>query len=95
MVPQADSGVCYLFARVIPENGSVMRWSDALAGIEWSLESGANVINLSFSGRNLEVARLLLKIVKENEVIVMAGSNNSGAVIEEYPSSYPSVISVG
>jgi hypothetical protein len=95
MVPQVDSGVCYLFARVTPESGDTVRWSDALAGVEWSLDKGADVINLSFSGGDSEVGRRLLEIAKQEGAINVAGSGNSGALKQEYPSSYPSVISVG
>jgi subtilisin family serine protease len=96
MVPQVDSGVCYLFARVTPESGDTVRWSDALAGVEWSLDKGADVINLSFSsGSDSEMARRLLEIAKQQGAINVSGSGNSGARKQEYPSSYPSVISVG
>jgi hypothetical protein len=96
MVPQVDSGVCYLFPRVTPESGDAVRLSDALAGVEWSLDKGADVINLSFSsGSDSEMARRLLEIAKQRGALNVAGSGNSGVQKQEYPSSYPSVISVG
>jgi thermitase len=95
MVPQVDSGVCYLFARVTPESGDTVRWSDALAGVEWSLDKGADVINMSFSAGESGLARRFLEIAKQRGAINVAGSGNSGTRKQEYPSSYPSVISVG
>jgi subtilisin family serine protease len=95
MVPEVTSGVEYLFARIYGESGNAVRWSDALAGIEWSLDNEADVIHLSFSGGHSELAQRLVDIAKQNGVILVAGSGNSGLNIEEFPSSYPSVISVG
>jgi hypothetical protein len=77
MVPQVNSGVCYLFARATPERGDPVRWSDASAGDEWSLDKGADVINLLFSGADSEVARRLLEVAKQKEVIIVVGSGNS------------------
>jgi subtilisin family serine protease len=85
MVPQVSSGVCYLFARVTRESSDPVRWSDALAGVEWSLDKGADVINLSFCGKHSEVARRFLKIAKQNGAISVAGSGNSSTRKQEYP----------
>lgn len=69
------------------------------AGIEWAAENGADVINVSMSGRSDDPAlrRAVREAVRRDVVVVASGGNASGDDHEHglrYPAALPGVVGV-
>jgi subtilisin family serine protease len=67
-----------------------------LAGLEWAMEQGIDIVNLSLSTRKAEVAWALRELVDRAyfaRTIVVASAHNSA--VESYPWKFASVLSVG
>jgi hypothetical protein len=72
--------------------------SDQIArGIEWAVNRGANVINMSFGGtRPSAVEKAAIDWAVSRGVVMVASSGNEGAgSTPNYPSLFPNVIAVG
>lgn len=69
--------------------------SDIAEGIIWSVDHGANIINLSLggggSGKTLENA---MTYAYKNNVLVIAAMGNNGSNVKTYPAAYKNVIAV-
>jgi thermitase len=92
------AGVCpdctILDAKVLNDNGSGS--SSAIAkGIDWAVENGAKVINMSLgqrvSSRTLEAA---VNNAWNEGVVIVAAAGNAGTQAKIYPGAYPNVIAV-
>ncbi|MFN3622148.1 MAG: S8 family serine peptidase, partial [Nitrososphaerales archaeon] len=105
IVPQTQRGVApeaYLYnIKVFNESGLAYE-SDIIAGIEWAVEHGADVINLSLGGTPTTspsedpLARAVEEAVKNNVVVtVAAGNSRPGLYTILSPATSPSAISVG
>ena len=93
--PQAN----LLIVRVLDCNdpeGCVGSSSDIALGIEYAVDEGARVLNLSLgSGALSEAIRSAVFYALENQVVVVAASGNDGAPSVSYPAAIPEVIAVG
>ena len=67
-----------------------------LAGLEWAMEQGIHVVNLSLSTRKAEIAWVLRELVDRayfaRTVVVCSAHNDP---VESYPWRFASVLSVG
>lgn len=89
VAPQAD-----LYAvKVLNRNGSGFL-SDIIEGLQWSVQNGAQVINMSL-GTNSDIQSFhdaITAAYNAGVVLVAAAGNDSEAV--DYPGAYPEVIAV-
>lgn len=92
------AGVCpectILDAKVLNDNGSGS--TSAIAkGIDWAVNNGAKVINMSLgmrvSSRTLETA---VNNAWNRGVVLVAAAGNAGTPAQIYPGAYPNVIAV-
>ena len=92
------AGVCpdctILDAKVLNDSGSGS--SSAIAsGIDWAVQNGAKVINMSLgqrvSSRTLEAA---VNKAWNQGVVIVAAAGNAGTQAKIYPGAYPNVIAV-
>jgi subtilisin family serine protease len=66
-----------------------------LAGIEWAVQKGARIINMSFAGPHDPMIQLALKNAYDKGVILIAASGNTGPKSPPlYPAADPNVIAV-
>ena len=89
----AGSDIDLYGVKVLNRNGSGFL-SDIIEGIEWSINNGMQVINMSL-GTSSDVQSLhdAVALAKNAGVIVVAAAGNSGGPVI-YPAAYPEVISV-
>jgi len=81
--------------KAFDHNGSASI-SDIVAGIEWSIEQGMHVINMSFGMRhNSKALREAIRKAYRAGIIIVASAGNDGKDRTDYPARYPEVISVG
>jgi len=87
--------VCWLIARVFKDVESLARMSDILDGIEWAVERGARIVNLSLGGGSPSVtSQMFFQTLYKQGIIVVGAAGNDGSPTEMYPASYDSVLSV-
>ncbi len=66
-----------------------------LAGIEWAIQKGARIINMSFAGPHDPMIQLAMKNAHEKGVILIAAAGNLGPKSPPlYPAADPNVIAV-
>ena len=69
--------------------------SDIVKAIEWSMQRGARIINMSFAGdRNALIERVLNVARARGIVLVAAAGNNGPTSPPQYPAALPAVIAV-
>lgn len=69
---------------------------DVARGIEWAVDHGADVINLSLgSSTPSEVIRAAIQYAQAKGVLVVAAAGNDGKYGVDYPAAFPGVLSVG
>lgn len=92
-----DNNICWIIARTFPDEQSPngVKLSDVYAGVNWALQQGAQVINMSLVGGYTETGQATMDAAAAAGAIVVASSGNSYTWQYEYPSSYESVLSVG
>ncbi|MDO8806187.1 MAG: S8 family peptidase [Elusimicrobiota bacterium] len=79
--------------KVLDKNGSG-QYSWVVAGIEWAVMNGMNVINMSLGGSSgTEALRQIMIKSKEMGVAVVCAAGNSGGSVG-YPAKYPEAIAV-
>jgi hypothetical protein len=77
--------------RELPESTSFI----VLRALDWSVQRGAQVINLSFSGaRDQVIERALAAAARRNVILVAAAGNGGPKAAPAYPAAYPEVIAV-
>ncbi|MFD0330562.1 S8 family serine peptidase [Streptacidiphilus monticola] len=66
-------------------------------GIRYAVDHGAKVINLSLgqAGTGDPVEEDAIAYAEQHDVVVVAAAGNAGIDEDEYPASYPGVVSVG
>lgn len=80
--------------RVLDSNGSGNSFTLAY-GIEWAAAHGAHVINLSLGvAADSRVLQDTIQNVMAQGVIVVAAAGNANTNVQQFPASYPGVISV-
>jgi serine protease len=94
MVPDSD-GICYLTARVFDDAGNGQYTSVILDAIEWAIDEGADVINMSLGGGGFTTTgQNLFDEAHTRGVLSVAAAGNDGSTSKSYPASYDKVISV-
>jgi len=90
-----NNNICWLVGRTFPDAGGPAKFSHIYAAVNWALDNGAKVINMSLSGGFTETGQAVFNKAKSKGAIVVAAAGNSFNWQYEYPSSYKNVISVG
>jgi serine protease len=94
MVPDSG-GICYLTARVFDDAGNGQYTSVILDAIEWAIDQGADVINMSLGGGGYtQTGQNLFYEAHIMGVLSVAAAGNNGSTELSYPASYDKVISV-
>jgi subtilisin family serine protease len=92
------AGMCWR-CRILPVKvaGShgTLTWSDAIAGILWATDHGADVINMSFGSLSGSAALAdAVNYAERHGVVVVAAAGNEGTTAKFYPAAYPGILSV-
>jgi serine protease len=94
MVPDSG-GICYLTARVFDDAGNGQYMSVIFQGVDWAIEEGADVINMSLGGGGFsQTGQDLFDKAHALGVLSVAAAGNNGSTQLSYPASYDKVISV-
>jgi serine protease len=94
MVPDSG-GICYLTGRVFNDAGNGQYTSVIFEAIEWAIDEGADVINMSLGGGGpSQTGQSLFNEAYNRGVISVAAAGNDGSTSKSYPASYERVISV-
>lgn len=76
-------------------NGGSGPTSGIMAGAEWAVVNGANVISMSLGGGSPSQAEEdLYTSCVQRQVLVVAAAGNSASIEPSYPGAYPSVVCV-
>lgn len=92
-----DGKVCLLLAKVFSrEPWSTPSSSTILDAVQWAVDEGAMVINLSLGGDDYSKTadKFYEEIYEEEGRIIVAAAGNDGEKDKKYPASYDSVLSV-
>ncbi len=66
-----------------------------LRALDWSIQHGARVINMSFAGsRDAVIERAVAAAARRNVILVAAAGNGGPKAAPAYPAAYPEVIAV-
>ncbi|PSL40772.1 subtilase family protein [Planomicrobium soli] len=77
-------------------NGEYAYTSDVILGINYAVENGADIINMSlWTEEPSEALETAVQSAHENGVVMVAAAGNNGKSEPNYPAAYPEVISVG
>jgi hypothetical protein len=92
-----NRNVCLIMARVFGGSGSgEALMSDVLEGVQYVVNQGANVINLSLGGPGYsQTADNFYQSVNDQNRLVFCASGNDGTTDLFYPASYSSTVAVG
>jgi subtilisin family serine protease len=91
-----NQNVCIMMARVFGSSVPEALLSNVLEGVQWVVDQGANVINLSLGGPEYsQTAENLYQSIRDDNRLVFCASGNDGTSDLLYPASFPSTISVG
>jgi hypothetical protein len=94
MVPDSG-GICYLIGRVFNDAGNGQYTSVIFEAIDWAIEEGADVINMSLGGGVFsQTGQDLFDKAHARGVLSVAAAGNNGSTQLSYPASYDKVISV-
>ena len=70
--------------------------SNAIAGVEWSIENNMSIISMSFGIESYsQIFKDVLQEAYDDGIILVAASGNEGTDTILYPAAYSSVIAVG
>lgn len=93
-----DYGVCYIVTRVFGRGGSFEDTSVLFDAIQWTVDRGAKVINMSLGGVGYSLAgeRAYRRWRNQDVLFVVAAGNDGkeGFPTTMYPAAYPGVLSV-
>ncbi|CAN5806981.1 hypothetical protein BH20ACT12_BH20ACT12_12820 [soil metagenome] len=92
------AGGCFkcrlLIAKVLDRNGDTTD-SKIIKGIDWSVDHGADVVNLSLGGpANSDVLRTEVNRAYSRGTVVVAAAGNEGTTQPQYPAAYSKAIAV-
>lgn len=90
-----DGNFCFLVGRVFGESGAGSKISSIFDAVEWMVEKGVNVINMSLgTGTYNSAGNPLMKSAFLEGVLLVAASGNDGDDSDHYPANYENVLSV-
>ena len=97
--PNDEDGIMGLApgAKILPVGvGNVPNTATVTQGIRYAVDHGATVINLSLASQFSESApeEQAVAYAESKNVVVVAGAGNTGTEEDDYPASYPGVVSV-
>ncbi len=85
---------CKILPIKIGDSSGIILVSDEIMGINWAVQNGADVINLSIGGPGeSQPERDAIRDAYNNGVVVVAAAGNVGAATE-YPAAYPECMAV-
>ncbi|MGH3443372.1 MAG: S8 family serine peptidase [Nitriliruptorales bacterium] len=92
------AGMCWrcqvMAVKVLGADGSG-RGSTAARGIEWAVDNGADIVNMSFGSLDTSSAlEAAVTYARDRGVVVVAAAGNAPADEPVYPAAYPGVIGV-
>lgn len=92
------AGGCFkcglLLAKVMNANGSATD-SKIINGMDWSVDHGADVVNLSLGGpADSGVLKDAVDRTSRRGAVVVAAAGNAGTTGRQYPAAYPNAIAV-
>jgi thermitase len=92
------AGGCFkcglLVAKVLNRDGNTTD-SKLIKGIDWSVDHGADVVNLSLGGpADSDVLRTEVNRASARGAVVVAAAGNAGTTKKEYPAAYSEAIAV-
>jgi serine protease len=94
MVPDSG-GICYLTARVFDDAGNGQFISVIYSAIDWAINEGADVINMSLGGGGTDlIGQQIFYKAHALGVLSVAAAGNDGSTSKSYPASFDKVISV-
>jgi serine protease len=94
IVPDSG-GICYLIGRVFDDAGNGQATSKIIEAIEWAIDQGANVINMSLGGGGYSTtSQNVFDKAYAQGILSVAAAGNGGSTELSYPASYDKVISV-
>ena len=68
---------------------------DIVRGMDWAVDNGARILNLSFAGRHDAMLQAAVEAADAKGVIMVAATGNEGAdALVAYPAAYDNVIAV-
>lgn len=87
-------------ARILPvrvlDKQGMGYWSDIAQGIVYATDSGASVLNMSFSATQMNAAmQTAISYAASRGRILVAAAGNDGTAVAHYPAADPRVIAVG
>jgi serine protease len=94
MVPDSG-GICYLIGRVFDDAGNGQYVSRIFEAIDWAIDEGADVINMSLGGGGkYRTGKATFDEAYKRGALSVAAAGNNGSSQLSYPASYEKVISV-
>jgi thermitase len=83
-----------LVAKVVGTKGNTTD-SKIVEGIGWSVDNGADVVNLSFGGPGeSSILKTAVNNASASGAVVVAAAGNKGTARRQYPAAYPAAIAV-
>ncbi|PHD20203.1 S8 family serine peptidase [Bacillus wiedmannii] len=80
--------------QVLNEKGSG-KIADIISGINWSVEQGVDIINLSFGfSKDDPKLREAIRNASNKGIIIIAATGNTIGLSTDYPAKYPEVLSI-
>jgi serine protease len=94
MVPDS-SGICYLIGRIFDDAGHGQYFSRVFQAIDWAIDEGADVINMSIGGGGkYHTGQATFNEAYRRGALSVAAAGNNGSTQLSYPASYDKVVSV-
>lgn len=91
----SDGNICFLIGRVFGENGDGSRMSDVYDAVEWMVDNGVKILNLSLGGtQHSETGQKIVNDAWDAGVLLVAAAGNDGTTDDHYPANFKNVISV-
>jgi Subtilase family len=90
-----NTHVCYIMGRIFGDNADGVVTSTAIEALNFVVDAGARVINVSFGGAFFsETLAEAVKGAYDRGVLIVASAGNDGVADLNYPASYDGVVSV-
>jgi len=84
-----------LYALKVLDRTGAGYWSDVIAAIEWAIDQGIQVVNLSIGGDGAAAVEAICRTAYDRGLLLVAAAGNGGTTSVIAPACYPSVIAVG